>query len=615
MTSTSSNANHVTPVRFSRLPRNASSSPVRPTPKTTKPTTSISATPSAKRLSRRLKVFGRRASREGREHLRENVFDRLSHIRSIRLLMLEWSLLVTVVIILAVIQSFWYSDSYAISTWGKGGTYTEATLGKISSLNPLFASTSSEKTLSKLMFATLSQPDYSGHTGLGLAASIKTDETGLNWIVRLRDGLKWSDGEPITNADVIYTIKTLQTPGLNSTYASNFANVTLEETEDGALLFTLPAAYANFSSALNVPILPAHILADVAPNLLLEHSFSSSPVTSGPFSYNASQTVGTSGERIVYLNANPNYYRQKPLLDSFAVHAYPTTAEIITAIKTGSVTATAELLPTDAEDVTSNLISERETTISSGVFLFMNTRSTVFSNKDIRKAVQSGLDMRSLRAPLGDELALDYPLTSTQITLDSYPELPAYDPDNAKTVVADISEEGRQIRLVTTDTGYFPALAENLKYQLEQLGFTVDVSTYSANQDFLLTVLRPRDYDILLYEIELGADPDLFAYYHSSQATETGLNLSNYANALASDLLLAARGTMDPTVRAAKYRSFLNYWVDDAPAIGIYQVSASYYVNRNVKTYSSDSHLVSAVDRFLDVEYWATEKVTRNRTP
>lgn len=567
------------------------------------------------KLSKRLKVFGRRARIEGREHIRENIVDRISHVRNIRLLILEWSLLVAAITILAITQSFWFSDSYTVTAWARGGTYTEATLGKINSLNPLFANTSSERALSKLMFATLSQPDYSGHTGLGLAASIRTDETGLNWTVRLRDNLRWSDGQPITNADVIYTVNTLQSPGFNSSYTSNLVGVSLEEAEDGALIFTLPAAYANFSSALNIPILPSHILGEVSPNLLLENSFSSSPVTSGPFTYNASQTVGNSGERIIYLTPNQNYYRSVPLLDSFAVHAYPTTDEIITAVKSGTVTATAELLPTDAEAITSSLVYERETAISSGVFLFMNTRDGVFSDKSLRKALQQGLDMRSLRAPLGDEIALDYPLTQSQISLVSYPSLPSYDPDAAKEKISTLSEDERPIRVATTDTGYFPALAENLQYQLEQLGFTVEVQTYSANQDFLLTVLRPRDYDILLYEIELGADPDLFAYYHTSQATETGLNLSNYTNSLASDLLLAARGTMDTTVRATKYQAFLNYWVEDAPAIGIYQVNFSYFVNRNVRSYNSDNHLVSALDRFIDVEYWATEKTTKNRTP
>ena len=122
-------------------------------------------------------------------------------------------------------------------------------------------------------------------------------------------------------------------------------------------------------------------------------------------------------------------------------------------------------------------------------------------------------------------------------------------------------------------------------------------------------------HDILIYEIELGADPDLFAYYHSSQANESGLNLSNYSNGPSSDILLAARGAIDPALRAAKYESFLEHWVEDVPAIGIYQVDLSYFVGKNIRTFSEDDRLVTAVDRFVDVNYWSTEKTPKNRTP
>ncbi len=568
------------------------------------------------KLSKRLKVFGSKAKAEGREHLQENLINRISHVRSIRLLVLEWGLLVSVITILAIVQTFWYSDSYTTTAWTDGGIYTEATLGKINSLNPLFANTSSERTLSKLMFSTLTAPDYSGHTGLGLASSIRANDTGSIWTVKLRDGLKWSDGESLSNADVLYTVSVLKDSSLNSAYSSNLSGVKLEESENGELIFTLPTAYANFPSALGFPILPAHILSDVSPNKLLEHTFSSAPVTSGPFAYNATQNIGTTGERIIYLTPNQNYYRGKPMLDGFSVHAYTTLDDIKNVIKSGTVTATAELSPTDSEIVTSRLITERQSAISSGVFLFFNLQDgRIFSSKGLRKAVQQGLDMRSLRAPLGDELPLDYPLTSNQVSLSAYPTLPEYDPETAKATITSVDEAQRQIRLVTTNTGYFPALAENLKYQLERLGFSVDVQTYSANQDFILTVLRPRDYDILLYEIELGADPDLFAYYHASQATESGLNLSNYVNALASDLLLAARGTMNINTRNTKYQAFLNHWVEDVPAIGINQVNFSYYVNHNVHTFSQDNNLVSPLDRFIDVCYWSVEKTTKDRTP
>ncbi|MBQ3470090.1 hypothetical protein IJH16_03965 [Candidatus Saccharibacteria bacterium] len=568
---------------------------------------------SGQRIARRLSRFSKKAGRESSEHIKENVVDRFSHIKKIRLLILEWSLLVLVILMLSITQVFLYAESYAVTVFTSGGTYSEATLGRINSLNPLFASTNSEKTLSRLMFATLSSVDYSGHIGLGLADSIKTDDSGLVWTVNLRDNLTWSDGEPITVEDVVYTVGVIQSPSVITSYSANLSGVKLS-VEDGKLIFTLPKAYANFSSALEFPILPAHVLSGVAPNLLLEHSFSTTPVTSGAFSYNATQAIGNTGEKIVYLTANKNYYKTAPLLDSFAVHAYNTREEIEQAINQGTVTATAELLPTDADEITATNIYEKQTALSSGVFAFFNNNSPILSHKSLRKALQRGIDMRSLRAPLKEESPLDYPLLSSQVDITNFPSLPEYDPDSAKETIS-AAHVDVPIRLATIDYGYFPDLAENLRFQLENLGFKVEMNIWPANQDFLISVIRPRNYDILIYEIELGSDPDLFTYYHSSQTTENSLNLSNYSSTIASDAILAARSTMNQTIRNAKYETFLKAWVEDAPALGIYQVNLSYFVNKGVRSFSEDSHLVTATDRFSDVSFWATEKTSKNRTP
>ncbi len=570
---------------------------------------------SGRKLVRRFSRFSKKAGEEGKEHLRENVVDRISHIKNIKLLILEWSLLVLIIIMLSITQSFLYSESYATTTYTKGGTYSEATLGRINSLNPLFANTNSEKALSKLMFSTLAAVDYSGHIGLGLASSITADDTGSVWTVVLRDGAVWSDGEPITNEDVIFTVGLLQSPSVISAYSTNLSGVRVED-HDGNLIFYLPSAYAGFASALEFPILPAHILKDANPALLLEHSFSNTPITSGPFTFKASQSVGNTGEKVVYLSANEAYYKGTPLIDSFAIHAYMTSDDIIAAVNAGMVTATAELLPTDADAITATNIYEKQTALNSGVFVFFNLNSPVMSNKLVRQALQRGIDMRSLRAPLGDEIALDYPLLPNQISMTDLPPLPEYDPDTAKDLIQRAGiENGQSISLATISSGYFPALAENLKFQLERLGLTVNVDIYNPGQEFLMTVIRPRNYDILLYEIELGSDPDLFAYYHASQVSENGLNLSNYRNTIVSDAILATRTTLDENLRNVKYKTFLKAWVEDVPALGIYQVNLSYFVNKNVRSFSEDARLVSAVDRFTDVQYWATERTTKNRTP
>ncbi len=566
------------------------------------------------KIARRWEQFSERAREGSKEHIQENIISRLPNARRVRLLILEWCLLVIVIISLALTQAFWYKQSYSVQAYVDGGTYIEATNGRVSTLNPLFATTESEKVLSKLMFATLSAIDYSGHVGLGLAASIIPDETGKAWTVTLKDGLKWSDGEPITLDDVLFTINLAKDPAVNSPYSSNFSGVTIERIND-ALVFALPSPYADFDATLNLPILPSHILADVNPGQLLEHSFSSQPVTSGAFTFNAMQDVSSDGERIIYLASNPYYYKTRPMLNSFAIHTYSSAEDIVTAVSTGEVTATAELSAEYRDQLPTDLIYEKQTSLASGVFAFLNTASSLLNNVTVRQAIQKGVDISAIRSVLGYEYPLDYPLITSEIEVSEYPALPTYDPVSAREEITAAGLKGQTLRLATISTGYFPKLAEQWKEQLEQLGFVVDLSVYDPGQDFIVNIIRPRAYDILLYEVELGADLDLFAYYHSSQASATGLNLSNYANALVDDLILSARETMSVTGRAAKYETFLRRWVTDVPAIGIYQVSLVYYFNKNTRSFSEDDTLIYATDRFVDVEYWAVNRAMKNRTP
>ena len=293
------------------------------------------------KLVRKFSRASLKASEESKEHIKENFLKRLSHVRKIRLLVLEWVLLVIALILLGVAQAFWFGESYATDAYVSGGTYIEATVGRVNSMNPLFATTSSEKALSKLMFATLSYNDFSGHPGPGLASSIKHSEDGKTWQLHLREGLLWSDGEPITNEDVLFTIGLIQSPAVSTIYTANLEGVKVAEDDEGNIIFNLPSAYADFISALNFPIVPKHILADAPLKTLVEADFSKSPVTSGAFSFNAVQTTGADDEKVVYLTANPNYYLGKPMVNSFAIHAYNAKEDVAEAINNGVVTATA----------------------------------------------------------------------------------------------------------------------------------------------------------------------------------------------------------------------------------------------------------------------------------
>lgn len=572
-----------------------------------------------KRGQKFIRKFSRaslKASAESKEHIKENLIGRISHIENIRLLILEWALLIFALIMLAVTQSIWFRDSYSEDVFSDGGTYTEATIGDVNSLNPLFATTDSEKVLSRLMFATIATIDYSGHPGIGLAKSIVPSEGGKIWTVQLRDGLKWSDGKPITNEDVLFTIELIKNPTVNSVYDANLANVKVAEGENGEIIFTLPSVYADFTAALNIPVVPKHELDDADPKTLLEDSFSNAPVTSGAFNFNALQPTANNDEKVYYLSANPYYYKGKTMLNSFAVHTYGSRDAVISALNSGAVTATAELSGPDADKVTAGQFMKKNSSLNSGTYIFFNTTSVVVKNAELRAAIRQGINIEKIRAAAPNTTVLNYPLLDSQINLSTYPEIPGQDYEVAKTKIAElVSDEMHGLEIATVNAGYLPVVADALAEELRNLGFEVNVSKYEENQEFINNVISKRGYDILVYEVELGSDPDLLPYYHSSQTSGAGLNLSNYRNALVDDLLLGARDTLDETLRAKKYETFLQYWVNDVPAIGLYQPNLTYIYNRNVRTFGNGVRLVTALDRFADINDWAAVKESKNKTP
>jgi ABC-type transport system substrate-binding protein len=161
-------------------------------------------------------------------------------------------------------------------------------------------------------------------------------------------------------------------------------------------------------------------------------------------------------------------------------------------------------------------------------------------------------------------------------------------------------------------------VAERFVEELKALGFEVTLDIYDETQttvDFFSAVVRPRDYDVLFYEVDLGVSADPFVYYSSTQATTGGWNFSNYSNSLVDDALLSAHTTTNMAVRKAKYEYFLKAWVADVPSMGLFQSSLKYYYSPNADIYSENQQMTDALDRFTDVRYFATEKRTVNITP
>lgn len=565
------------------------------------------------------------------KHFSDNFISRIQNAHEVRLWIIEWVLLVVVVFLFAIVQMMWYGDSYHTDAFVKGGDYTEAVLGDVKSMNPLYASNNAEKTLGKLLFANLVSPDSSGHIKGELAKSVKMDNSGKVWTVTLRDNINWSDGEPIVADDIIYTVDLIRDKSAKTTISADFSRVTTKKINDKTVEFTLPSTYVDFMDTLEFPLLPKHILGDVNPALVYENEFSKKPIGSGPFVLNAMQaaTVTQLNTYTIYLNRNTKYFLSDTKLDTFTLKTYKNREDIITALNASEVTATAELGLDSAEKLR-NGISSRESLLNGGVFAFINTKSDNLTNKTLRQAISRGVNMAKVREGIDDSQLLDYPILVRQESL-KYPDLLGYDLKEAKALVEKagfkyneqgkiINKEGLPVTLnaVVQKRDVIARVAERFVDELRTLGFEVTLNIYDESQtaaDFFTTVVRPRDYDILFYEVDLGVSADPFVYYSSTQASTGGWNFSNYENSLVDDALLSAHITTNMNTRKAKYEYFLKTWVNDVPALGLYQSSLKYYYSPNVEIYSENLQMTDVLDRFSDVRYWASEKRSVNVTP
>jgi len=125
-------------------------------------------------------------------------------------------------------------------------------------------------------------------------------------------------------------------------------------------------------------------------------------------------------------------------------------------------------------------------------------------------------------------------------------------------------------------------------------------------EDVEKEILKTRNYDCLLYGEIIGADPDPYPFWHSSQNQYPGLNLSVFSNQEVDKLLEEARQTNDLKKRKDKYIHFQNIIVKELPAIFLYSPTHSYVLSNEVKGFDI-SRIYLPQDRFNNIEDWYIE--------
>lgn len=564
------------------------------------------------------------------KHTHKFLIKRWSNVREVQNKVILWLVVMSLLIAATGLQLMWYQQSYLTTTNGIDGTYAGAVLGPINTLNPLLASTSAEQSASKLMFSSLMKYDKTGHINNDLATFIKIDATNMVYTVSIRPDAKWHDGAKLTAKDIAFTVGLIKDQNTRSVI-SGWSNISVKVIDDITIEFTLPSIYAAFEHLLTFPIIPEHILGKITPSNIRENSFSQNPIGSGPFKLRFVQNVDANANRkIIYMARNDQYYGGVANLARIQLNAYDSTAEILKALNSNEVNASADLSPIDMKQIDTSKYGISVEPIQSGVYALLNTKSPILSDVALRRALQLATNTEAIRDKLPSGTPqLDLPFTKNQLTGD-VPVVPKFSLVEAKKALDDAGwllnssnvrvKDGKvlKISVVTIKSNEFESVLETLAGQWRAIGVTVDTQIADPTdltQNVKQNILQPRNFDVLLYRLDIGADPDIYAYWDSTQATPQGLNFSNYSNVISDDALDSARTRIEPDLRNAKYITFAKQWLSDVPAIGLYQSTVQYVFRGNVRAAQGSSVLVSATDRYSDVLDWSTGRQTVYKTP
>lgn len=159
-----------------------------------------------------------------------------------------------------------------------------------------------------------------------------------------------------------------------------------------------------------------------------------------------------------------------------------------------------------------------------------------------------------------------------------------------------------ELSLTTVNNEDNIKVANQIKSQWNDLGVFTKLEFIEA-KDIDKNIIKSRAYDCLLYGEIIGADPDPYPFWHSSQNKYPGLNLAVFSNAEVDKLLEEARQTNDMQKRNDKYIHFQNILVKEQPAIFLYSPVYSYILSKKVKGFAT-TKIYLPRDRFSDIEDW-----------
>lgn len=507
----------------------------------------------------------------------------------------------------------------------QGGIYIEGLVGTIGRLNPLLDSANpADQDIDRLIFSSLIHFDDRGNPQPDLAETWGISVDGLQYNFTLREGVTWHDGEPLTTADILFTVDLMRNPQLPipEDVRALWESVQVSAFDDTHIQFLLPTPFAPFMDYLSFGVLPQHVLGEMDAATLLNAPFNLQPIGSGPYQFGELLTENDQVTGVV-LNVWEDYYQERAFIDQIVFRYYGTSAAAYAAYQQGDLLGIsfvdAQTLPQVLDDPTLNVYSTRLPRLSMLMLNLDNPTVPFFRELKVRQALLEGINRQWIIDQFleGQAFVADGPiLPGTWAYNESQPSV-AYDADKALALLKEagytIPAEGGEVRskdniplefeLVHPDTFVHTQVAESIRDNLAQLGIRVTLVAVPY-AELLTNYLEPRAYEAALVDLNMAhsPDPDPYPFWHQAEATG-GQNYSKWDDRRASEYLEQARVATSQSQRARLYRNFQTHFSRELPAILLYFPVYNYAVSTQVRGVSVGPIFQSS-DRFNTILEW-----------
>lgn len=325
------------------------------------------------------------------------------------------------------------------------------------------------------LYDTLTTYDTDHNIEMSLAEAVEPSEDAKEWTVHLRDGLKFSDGSPITGADVAFSFRRItdpEDPKASATALSTLDRDAIEVTDDQTVVFSFTEPFATFLDAT----------AQYATGIVPEGYDDEEPVSSGAFMLDSFSP----GQQSTFAK-NPHYWREdQPYVDELVIIDFPDDSARVNALLGGQVDAIDQLPLGQMDVVESNPNTEvLESETGSWIPLTMRVDQPPFDDVRVRQALRLIVDRQQMidqvlggHGALGNDMYAPFDAC--------YPaDIPQREQDitEAKKLLADAGHSDLTVELITAPAAAgLVESAQVFAQQAEEAGVTVEVKRVDPSE-------------------------------------------------------------------------------------------------------------------------------------